>query len=168
AGAALAVARASAMARRGTEVACPSLVAAQHDAADRLFISRSVRLVASARAAVPFTLGTWRPLVGLPEGAGRWPEARPRMVVLHGMAHPPRGARAAPLLGRAARALHWWNPLAWLAAARLDREREIACDDRVVAAGATPSDYAGLLLDAARELRRRAALPRAALAIVRP
>jgi beta-lactamase regulating signal transducer with metallopeptidase domain len=168
AGAAVALARAMALARGAARVTSPPLVAALREAADRLGVSRDVRLASSERATVPFTLGARRPVIVLPAGAERWPEARQRLVVLHEMAHVARRDWTWHLAARLARALHWWNPLAWLAALRLDREREIACDDRVVAAGARPSAYAALLLDSARELRGRVAPPRAALAMVRP
>ena len=62
-------------------------------------------------------------------------------------------------------ALYWFNPLAWLAAARMRVERERACDDLVVALGQTrPSEYAAHLLEIARQL---SAAPRGALAVAR-
>ncbi|MCP5521939.1 MAG: hypothetical protein H7A46_10380 [Verrucomicrobiales bacterium] len=46
-------------------------------------------------------------------------------------------------------ALHWFNLLVWLAAGRMRRERELACDDFVLSDGTRPSTYAGHLLEIA-------------------
>jgi beta-lactamase regulating signal transducer with metallopeptidase domain len=45
--------------------------------------------------------------------------------------------------------LYWYNPLVWIAAGRIRSLQERACDDAVLRAGATPSDYAQFLLDVA-------------------
>jgi beta-lactamase regulating signal transducer with metallopeptidase domain len=47
--------------------------------------------------------------------------------------------------------LHWYNPLVWLAAARIRSLQERACDDAVLRTGAAPSDYAQFLLDVAAD-----------------
>src|SRR5690606_6299228 len=57
------------------------------------------------------------------------------------------------LLAQAACAIHWMNPLAWLAARRLRIERERACDDLVLAYGTSGPDYADQLLTIARTMR---------------
>jgi tetratricopeptide (TPR) repeat protein len=58
-------------------------------------------------------------------------------------------------LGFAATALHWFNPLAWLALSRLRIERERDCDNAVLNSGAKPSDYASLLMEIATDVQRR-------------
>jgi TonB family protein len=48
------------------------------------------------------------------------------------------------------RAIYWFNPLVWIACARLRRESEQACDDEVLVAGVPAREYATHLLDVAR------------------
>jgi hypothetical protein len=71
------------------------------------------------------------------------------------------------LLAEVAVALHWPNPLAWLAARRLRIEREHACDDVVLAAGARPSDYAEELISLARGFQPASRTGMAAVAMAR-
>ena len=51
------------------------------------------------------------------------------------------------VLSEIARALIWFQPLMWIARRQLREEQELACDNRVLAAGGKPSTYARLLLD---------------------
>jgi hypothetical protein len=71
------------------------------------------------------------------------------------------------LVARLACALYWWNPLAWIAARRLREERELACDDLVLAHGTVPSSYAGDLLEIARAFRAGPATALAGVAMAR-
>ena len=68
-------------------------------------------------------------------------------------AHVARGDVRAQLAAACACAVYWYNPLVWLAARAFARTCEQACDDRVLAAGRRPSDYAEDLLTLARALR---------------
>ena len=54
------------------------------------------------------------------------------------------------LFAEVARAINWFNPLFWLACARLRRESEYACDDIVLDLGIGGTSYASHLIDLAR------------------
>ena len=102
---------------------------------------RIVLLTTSERR-MPMTWGWVRPRLLLPAQAVHWPEPRLRAVLLHELAHIQRRDFATTLLTRFVCALYWFNPLVWMAASRLRREQEQACDDCVLLAGARPSSYA--------------------------
>jgi beta-lactamase regulating signal transducer with metallopeptidase domain len=111
---------------------------------------RQVRVVETDAAGVPMTWGFIRPVLLLPRGAGQWPAGRLRLVLLHELAHIERHDWLAQVLAEAACALYWFHPLVWGAARRLRIESERACDDRVLAAGVAPAEYARQLLEIAR------------------
>jgi TonB family protein len=107
--------------------------------------------VRMADVSTPLTCGAWRPLILLPANATDWDHLRFRAVLLHESAHVLRRDCLAKYIAQASRALLWWNPLAWVMAARLNREQEFACDDVVLSAGVSADFYANVLLDVARE-----------------
>jgi beta-lactamase regulating signal transducer with metallopeptidase domain len=123
-----------------------------------LGLAGRVRVMVSERATMPMAFGIVNPTVLLPADAEHWPFARRRDVMLHELAHVARRDCLTQLVSQAACALYWFDPLVWLAARALRGERERACDDAVVRAGARPSEYATHLLQVARDLR----VPRAA------
>jgi beta-lactamase regulating signal transducer with metallopeptidase domain len=125
---------------------------------DSLGLTGRVRVMVSERATMPMAFGIMNPAVLLPADAEQWPFARRRDVMLHELEHVARRDCLTQLVSQAACALYWFDPLVWLAARALRAERERACDDAVVRAGARPSEYATHLLQVARDLR----VPRAA------
>ena len=118
-----------------------------------LGLRRFVRLGLSDEVEVAMTAGAREPVVLVPAGAGAWPEERRRLVLLHELAHVKRFDWLSQLVCEVALALWWFHPLAWIAAARVRRDAELAADDLVLRAGERPSVYAGHLLDIVRSLR---------------
>ncbi len=157
--------RLAAVRRHAVPVADPRTSAILAEAAAAVGCRRRVRLLRHGEIAAPVTFGVARPVVLLPSGFACWPESRLRAVLLHELAHVARLDALPHLVAELVCALHWFDPLAWYAARRLARERERACDDRVLAAGLSAPGYAGEIVEVAREsiLGKR---PGAALAVV--
>src|SRR5205085_2607370 len=87
----------------------------------RLGLRRDVELLESDETEVPLTWGTLRPRLLLPAGSSSWPDAQKRAVLAHELAHVERHDALTQLIARVACAVHWFNPLAWAAAAALRR-----------------------------------------------
>jgi beta-lactamase regulating signal transducer with metallopeptidase domain len=117
--------------------------------ADRMGVVRPVRLLRSREHNVPVALGTLRPAIVIPSIADTWSDDRRTAVMLHELAHVARYDCLTHTLAVAACAMYWFHPGVWWVARRLRIERELACDDRVIAAGTEPRDYAGHLLEIA-------------------
>ena len=118
-----------------------------------LGLAGRVRILVSDRATMPMAFGILNPTVLLPANVDSWSYARRRDVLLHELAHVARRDCLTQLIAQTACALYWFDPLVWLASRALRGERERACDDAVVRAGARPSEYATHLLQVARDLR---------------
>ncbi len=131
--------------------------------APRLASGRRVEIRLGETEAVPFVIGFWHPILVLPARAARWQPPALRAALLHELAHIERGDYCRLALVRLVCAVCWFNPLVWLAARRAALAIEIACDDRVVAAGTRSVDYARQLLDEAARINQ-SALPCHALA----
>jgi beta-lactamase regulating signal transducer with metallopeptidase domain len=105
------------------------------------------------RLSVPATAGFLKPVILLPAEAVHWSSSRLRMVIAHESAHVKRRDWFWQLVAQLGCAIHFFNPVAWMAARRLRSESELACDDFVLAQGIEPADYAQELLDIARRAR---------------
>lgn len=116
----------------------------------RLSAALSVQVPVSGRLcdtrSIPMTWGLFRAVILLPAESANWPSARLRMVLLHELAHVRRRDCLVQSLGHLACAIHWFNPLSWLALVRLRTEQERACDDVVLSHGFRPDAYAAELL----------------------
>jgi beta-lactamase regulating signal transducer with metallopeptidase domain len=119
------------------------------ECADIMGIRRSVRLLRSREPNMPMAFGTRRPAILIPVIADTWPEDRRRAVVFHELAHIARYDCLTQALACLACTMYWFHPAVWWVARRLRIERELACDDLVLHAGASARDYAGHLLEIA-------------------
>ncbi len=133
-----------------------------------LGLKRRVRCLQSSQCGVPIAFGIHQPTVVLPLESQQWTEARKELVLLHELGHIQRGDWSAQLIARLVACLYWINPLVWIALTRLRVEREMACDDLVLNAGTTPSEYAEQLLGIARGIHWNRPLAAAAITMARP
>jgi beta-lactamase regulating signal transducer with metallopeptidase domain len=115
----------------------------------------------------PIVAGIWRPTVLIPVEARNWCDTRREAVLMHELAHVARRDVSAQVVAHAVCAVHWFNPLAWIAARAMRRERERACDDAVLGNGVAASTYATELLAIAAGAMATST-PAAALSMARP
>jgi beta-lactamase regulating signal transducer with metallopeptidase domain/5-hydroxyisourate hydrolase-like protein (transthyretin family) len=120
-----------------------------------LRITRPVRLRVAPGRFGPATCGAVRSCVVLPADLlARLTPDEVRLVLLHELIHVRR--RDVPLdrLATLLTAVHWFNPIAWVARACLRRDRELACDEAVLAhlGGREPGRYGHALLRIAQQL----------------
>lgn len=132
------------------------LVQATHAIARELRITPPYVHLGST-GAMPMVWGVLRGHLLLPDEAVTCDGFPLRAVLLHELAHLRRRDSLTMVIGQLARAIYWFNPLAWLAVYRMRIERERACDDDVLRNGVRPSDYAASLLEIATNLRPRPA-----------
>jgi TonB family protein len=116
----------------------------------QLGVTKPVRLVVTNHPALLVTWGVVAPVILLPDDADSWPADRIRHVVAHEMAHLRRRDWLIQFATEAIRAINWFNPLFWIACARIRRDSEHACDDIVLDLGFRGTSYASHLLDLAR------------------
>ena len=155
------------LAARATEVLDGPWIGLLAAASAELGVRRPVRLLRSRDVVLPMTFGTRAPSIVIPATADLWSDDRRRAVLLHELAHVVRYDCLTQTLALIACAAYWPHPAVWWVARQLRVERELACDDRVLAAGAEAHAYAGHLLDIAYSLEGRQA-PALAVSMARP
>jgi beta-lactamase regulating signal transducer with metallopeptidase domain len=130
---------------------------------------RSVLLCTSGLVRVPTAIGFWRPAVALPSWCLRdLSPSELHSVVLHELEHLRRYDDWTNLFQRIVGAVFFFHPAIWWLESRLSLEREMACDDAVLAVVPDPKSYARCLVSLAEKsyLRRGIALAQAAVSKV--
>ena len=118
-----------------------------------------VTVAESESAPVAMTLGFGSPMILLPAQHREWPRSRTNAVLLHELAHVRRKDCLLQWLPQIVCALHWFNPLVWIARSQMLCESERACDDAVLRSGARGPDFARDLLEIAESSGLKGATP---------
>jgi beta-lactamase regulating signal transducer with metallopeptidase domain len=131
---------------------------------------RSVTLCQSASLKVPTAIGFLKPVVVLPPWALQdLSTAELNSILIHELTHLRRRDDWTNLAQQILKALLFFHPAVWWIENKLALEREMACDDAVLAETANPRGYAECLISVAEKsfMRRGVALAQAAVNRVR-
>lgn len=92
-----------------------------------------IRLITSPNASGPLAFGLFHPYIVLPTDFGlRYDAQEQDMAIAHERAHHERGDLIANMVALLLLAVHWCNPVAWLAYRAYRTDQETACDARVL------------------------------------
>ena len=107
----------------------------------------ALRLVSSTAKLEPGVLGIFRPILWLPAGIGdRLDDAELEVILAHELCHIRRRDNLLATVHMVVEAIFWFHPMVWWLGARLEEERERACDEEVVRMGGEPQVYAESIL----------------------
>jgi beta-lactamase regulating signal transducer with metallopeptidase domain len=123
---------------------------------------RPVHLVQLPGSISPSIAGLFRPTIILPDDCGyRFSREELRWVILHELAHLRRWDLPVQFISQVLQAIHWFNPLVWIAFACLRHDRELACDAHVLDRQAqnTSLDYGHTLIKVAETYPHPALAP---------
>lgn len=138
------------------------------DTSAQLGVNRPIAIFASDKVGAPMTWGVRKPVLLVPAESDAWSDALRRSVAAHEVAHVVRRDYLIQLMSTVACAVYWFHPLAWYAARRMRQVAERACDDQVLALGATGEEYAAHLIGVARVSRQLRLTGAVAIGMARP
>ncbi|HXM36080.1 MAG TPA: M56 family metallopeptidase, partial [Pyrinomonadaceae bacterium] len=108
---------------------------------------RSITIATSEYVRVPAAIGFWKRTIVLPAWALReLPAQDLNVILLHEFAHLRRWDDWTNLIQKIVRALFFFHPAVWWIEKHISVEREMACDDAVLAETANPHGYATCLV----------------------
>lgn len=135
-----AIVRASPYLRQGREV--EALRRMQWNTPPRL-----PKVVSSDGKMEPGIFGIFRPVLWLPKGIGdHLSEPQLEAVLAHELCHARRRDNLLSAIHMVVEAVFWFHPLVWWLGARLEEERERACDEEALQMGGEPQAYAEAIL----------------------
>jgi beta-lactamase regulating signal transducer with metallopeptidase domain len=109
--------------------------------------SESITIATSEYVRVPAAIGFWKRTIVLPAWTLReLPSQDLNVILLHEFAHLQRWDDWTNLIQKIVRALFFFHPAVWWIEKRISVEREMACDDAVLAETANPHGYATCLV----------------------
>jgi beta-lactamase regulating signal transducer with metallopeptidase domain len=132
---------------------CTAIAAAELDPSVRKTVealgaaSKPLMIATSDEVRVPSAIGFWNRTIVLPVWALR--ELSPEdlnVILLHESAHLRRGDDWTNLIQKIVRAVFFFHPAVWWIESQLSVEREMACDDAVLAETSNPHGYANCLV----------------------
>jgi beta-lactamase regulating signal transducer with metallopeptidase domain len=114
-------------------------------------ITAPVAVKFSSSRLEPGLVGIFKPAILLPQGiAGQLTAAELTAILAHELCHWRRHDNLLAAIHMAVEAIFWFFPPIWWLGARLNAERERACDESVLATGNDPEIYAGSILKVCR------------------
>lgn len=131
---------------------------------------RPVTVCSSSEVSVPTVMGFFKPVILIPEWALRDLTIEElRVILLHEFAHLRRWDDWTNLAQKLVRTVFFFHPAVWWIEKRLSLEREMACDDAVLAETGNPRAYAECLVSLAEKsfLQRGLAMAQAAVSRAR-
>jgi beta-lactamase regulating signal transducer with metallopeptidase domain len=109
----------------------PSLLVSDvlQDACRLAHVARPPRLLVTSAVRAPSLFGVFNPVILLPKQVASGSDmAALKLILLHELAHLKRHDLWAQIFASGVIALHWFNPMVWIAARRLRAEAEMAAD----------------------------------------
>jgi beta-lactamase regulating signal transducer with metallopeptidase domain len=156
--------------RSGVLLTASDLAPTLWDTVDQLHLIRSFTVRSSSAVRVPTAIGFFRPVILIPEWTLR--ELQPeelKIILLHEFAHLRRWDDWTNLAQKMIRTVFCFHPVVWWIENCLSLEREMACDEAVLAETRNPQGYAACLVSLAEKsyMRRSIAMAQAAVSRAR-
>jgi beta-lactamase regulating signal transducer with metallopeptidase domain len=137
---------------------------------ERYQLARPATLCTSHLVQVPTAIGFVKPMIALPTWVMSELSADElNQILLHELAHLRRWDDWTNLAQKVVRAVFFFHPAVWWIEEKVSLEREMACDDAVIAETASPRAYAECLTHLAEKtfIQRSVALAQAAIGRIR-